>query len=98
MAAYIIADIGEIHDQATYDEYKKHTPGAIARFGGKFIVRGGKTETAEGEWRPARLVVIEFPSMDAAKKFYASPEYAARILLLRLKASRGGKVIFVEGV
>ncbi len=97
MSAYILADIGEIHDQAKYDEYKTHTPAAIARFGGRFIVRGGKTEAAEGDWRPVRLVVIEFPSMDAAKKFYTSPEYR-KILPLRLTASRGGKVIFVDGV
>jgi uncharacterized protein (DUF1330 family) len=98
MAAYIIAEIGEIHDHATYDEYKKHTPGAIARFGGRFIIRGGKTEAAEGAWAPARLVVIEFPDMKSAKAFYASPEYKDNILPLRLKASRGGKVIFAEGV
>jgi uncharacterized protein (DUF1330 family) len=98
MAAYIIAEIGEIHDQATYDEYKKHTPGAIARFGGRFIIRGGKTEAAEGAWAPTRLVVIEFPDMKSAKAFYASPDYQNRILPLRLKASRGGKVIFAEGV
>lgn len=97
MAAYILAEIGEIHDQATYDQYRAQTPGCIAKFGGRFIVRGGKTEAVEGDWRPGRLVVIEFPDMATAKKFYDSPEYR-KILPLRLKASRGGKVIFAEGV
>ena len=97
MAAYLIADIGEIHDQATYDRYRAQTPGLIQKAGGRFIVRGGKTETVEGDWQPGRLVVIEFPDMAAAKRFYASPAYR-EILPLRLKASRGGKVLFVEGV
>lgn len=97
MAAYIVAEIGEIHDTATYDAYRAQTPGCIAKFGGRFIIRGGKVDVAEGQWNPARLVVIEFPDMATAKRFYASPEYQ-KILPLRLKASRGGKVIFVEGV
>ena len=97
MAVYLIADIGEIHDQATYDRYRAQTPGVIGKFGGRFIVRGGKTETVEGDWRPGRLVVIEFPDMPTARRFYDSPEYR-KILPLRLNASRGGKVLFVEGV
>ncbi len=97
MPAYILAEIGEIHDQATYDRYRAETPGAIGKFGGRFLVRGGKTEAVEGDWLPGRLVVIEFPDMATAKRFYASPEYQ-KILPLRLTASRGGKVIFAEGV
>jgi len=96
MAAYLVADIAGIDDTASYDEYRKHTPGAIAQFGGKFIVRGGKTESKEGDWNPHRFVVIEFPDMAAARRFYHSPEYQ-KILPLRLKASQG-KVLLVEGV
>ncbi|MGQ0675853.1 MAG: DUF1330 domain-containing protein [Rhodospirillales bacterium] len=97
MSAYIIADIGEIHDQATYDRYRAQTPGLIQKWRGRFVIRGGKTEAAEGAWQPGRLVVIEFPDMATAKGFYASPEYR-EILPLRLNASSGGKVIFAEGV
>jgi uncharacterized protein (DUF1330 family) len=97
LAAYIVAEIGEIHDQKLYDRYRAQTPGCIAKFGGRFLIRGGQVEAAEGQWKPARLVVIEFPDMATAKRFYASPEYR-EILPLRLNASRGGKVIFVEGV
>ena len=97
MPAYILAEIGEIHDQAMYDRYRAQTPGVIGKFGGRFLVRGGKTEAAEGDWLPGRLVVIEFPDMATAKRFYASPDYR-KILPLRLEASRGGKVIFAEGV
>lgn len=95
MAAYLIADIAEITDTATYDEYRKHTPGAVAAFGGKFIVRGGKTRSLEGNWTQERLVVIEFPDMASAERFYDSPEYQ-KILPLRLKASKG-RALLVEG-
>lgn len=96
MAAYLIANIESIHDQASYDEYRKHTPGVIQQYGGKFIVRGGAVTALEGGWDPGRCVVIEFPDLTTAKKFYHSPEYQ-KILPLRLKASKG-KAIIVEGV
>ena len=63
--------------------------------GGKFVVRGGKHEVLEGEWRPVRLVVIEFPDMAALKAWYQSPEYTA-LIKLRQGASRGS-LIAVEG-
>jgi len=96
MAAYLIADIQEITDTARYDEYRKHTPGAIAAYGGKFVVRGGKTKSLEGDWTQERFVVIEFPDMAAAERFYRSPEYQ-KILPLRLQASKG-RALLVEGV
>lgn len=96
MPAYLIADIAEITDAKSYDEYRKHTPGAIAAFGGKFIVRGGKTKSLEGGWTQERLVMIEFPDMAAAERFYHSPEYQ-KILPLRLKASKG-RALLVEGI
>jgi uncharacterized protein (DUF1330 family) len=96
MAAYLIADIASIHDPATYDEYRRHTPGVIQRYGGRFVVRGGRTDPLEGGWNPGRVVVIEFPDMVAARRFYDSPEYQ-KVLPLRLKASKG-RAILVEGV
>lgn len=96
MAAYLIADIGNIHDTAIYDEYRKHTPGVIQQYGGKFVVRGGRTESLEGGWNPGRVVVIEFADVASARRFYDSPEYQ-KILPLRLKASNG-RAILVEGI
>ena len=64
MPAYLIADT-HITDHATYDEYKRQVAPLIAKFGGRFLVRGGAHEVLEGTWQPARLVVIEFPDMDA---------------------------------
>jgi uncharacterized protein (DUF1330 family) len=92
--AYVIAEV-DVTDPATYEEYRKLVPPTIARHGGKFLVRGGAVETKEGGWQPKRLVVLEFASMDQARKWYHSPEYAPA-LALRLKAARS-KVLLVEG-
>ena len=76
MVAYIIVD-SEILDPAKYEEYKKLTPQAIAKHGGRFLVRGGQSVVLEGDWRPNRVVVIEFPTLEAARNFYTSVEYTA---------------------
>ena len=65
--AYIIVEIS-IHDPKGYEEYKKLAPASIAAFGGEFLIRGGKIETLEGDWTPERIVVVEFPDMETAKK------------------------------
>lgn len=92
--AYIVAHVG-IEDWDAYREYMRHTPRAIERFGGRFIVRGGAMETLEGPEETLRLVVIEFPSMDSARAFYRSDEYAA------IKTLRDGagfaKFVLVDG-
>ena len=95
MPAYLIGDI-DVQDAAAYEAYKKITPGAIAAYGGRFIVRGGGIETKEGGWKPSRLVVVEFPSMEQAKKFYDSPEYAPA-LAIRLKAAKS-RLILADGL
>jgi uncharacterized protein (DUF1330 family) len=95
MAAYVIGEI-EITDPQTYQDYAKDVPGTIARYGGKYLVRGGRTEAKEGDWEPRRMVVLEFASLEQARKWYDSPEYAP-LRALRQRASRG-RLIFVEGV
>jgi uncharacterized protein (DUF1330 family) len=94
MPACFIAEI-EITDAETYARYARDVPATIARFGGAYLVRGGAISEAEGGWSPKRLVVLTFPSMGAAKAWYASPEYQA-ILPLRLTAARC-RSVFVEG-
>ena len=94
MAAYIIVEV-ETTDEALMAEYRKHTPGAIAKFGGKFIVRGGKTKTLEGGWTPSRMVVLEFPDYEKAEAFYDGEHYKP-ILEMRLKAGKS-KAILVDG-
>jgi len=74
MAAYLIVDI-DIRDAAGLEEYRNRIPGTLAKYGGRFIVRGGKFEKLEGDWEPRRLVVLEFPSVKQAKEWYDSEEY-----------------------
>ena len=94
MKGYVIAEI-EITDPATFQEYGRQVPATIAKFGGRYLVRGGSIEAVEGGWNPRRLVVLEFPSMDQARKWYHSEEYKP-LIALRQKGSRG-KLVFVEG-
>ena len=94
MAAYVIAEV-DVQDAALFEEYRKLVPPTIAKHGGKYIVRGGATETKEGGWTPKRLVVLEFPTMDQARKWYHSPDYAPA-LAMRLKAAKS-RVLLVEG-
>lgn len=75
MAAYIIAKVN-VTDWEKYNEYIKVTPGIIAKYEGRFIVRGGETVTLEGPQEKWRIVVVEFPDLAKAKAFYHSPEYA----------------------
>jgi uncharacterized protein (DUF1330 family) len=92
--AYLIVEV-ETTDPELMAKYREGTPAAIARHGGKFIVRGGATHTLEGGWTPPRLVVVEFPSLQKAKDFYACPHYKP-LLKMRLKAGKN-KAILVEG-
>ncbi len=94
MTAYVISDI-DIHDAEAYREYAALVPGTLEPFGGRFLVRGGDHETLEGEWHPHRLVVIEFPSADQARRWHESEGYAAAVAI-RHRASTGS-VVLVEG-
>jgi uncharacterized protein (DUF1330 family) len=95
MAAYIIAEIS-IHNPELMEEYKKLTPDTLTAFGGKFIIRGGKTLTIEGEWNPDRIVVLEFPSIENAQAWLNSEKYH-HAKQIRQKAALT-KMILVEGV
>ncbi len=74
MTAYVIANI-EVTDPERYEDYKRASGAALEPYGGRFIVRGGEAETLEGEWKPRRLVVIEFDSVERARAWWASEEY-----------------------
>lgn len=75
MAAYIIVDI-EITDPKNYETVKKLTPPIVAKYGGKYLSRGGITEVIEGDWYPKRLVILEFKDSEQAKKWLDSPEFS----------------------
>lgn len=94
MVAYFINDM-EVQDPTLLEEYKKLSPATVAQYGGRFLARGGRLEVLEGSWSPKRLVILEFPSVEQAKKWFDSPEYApAR--KLRQQASRSN-IVVVEG-
>lgn len=95
MAAYVIVDI-DVADPVTYEEYKKLAPPTIAAYGGKYLARGGTAEVLEGQWTPKRLVILEFPTVDQAKKWLNSPEYTST-KKLRHKAATSNMII-VPGV
>ena len=95
MSAYMIVDI-EIHDAAAYDEYRKVVGATLAKYGGKFVVRGGKIDVLEGNWNPKRIVVLEFESAARVREWYDSEEYRVP-KQIRMKASKGN-VIVVDGV
>jgi uncharacterized protein (DUF1330 family) len=95
MPAYLIVET-DITDPEQYELYKAASPGAVEAGGGRFVVRGGETAVLEGDWNPTRLVVLEFPDLETAKRFYESPEYQAA------KALREGaahlNMVAVEGI
>lgn len=74
MPAYVIVET-DIHDPERYERYKQASPGAVGAGGGRFIARGGELAVLEGNWHPKRLVLLEFGSLDAATRWYASPIY-----------------------
>jgi uncharacterized protein (DUF1330 family) len=95
MAAYLVVDI-DVTNPAQFEEYKKLAPAAIAKYGGRYIIRGGAYEVLEGAWKPQRLTVVEFDSMEKAKAFYHSPEYQVAI-----KARHGAanmNMLLVQGI
>jgi uncharacterized protein (DUF1330 family) len=95
MPAYVIANV-TVKDPVRYEDYRRLVTPTLAKFGGRFIVRGGRVEVLEGDWRPSRLVLIEFPSADAAREWWNSPEYseARRIR----QATSDGTLLLLEGV
>jgi uncharacterized protein (DUF1330 family) len=95
-AAYIIVDM-QISDMEQYKQYMAAAPAAVAAAGGEYLVRGGRFEALEGDWQPARLAMLRFPSYEQAKAFYDSELYR------QARAKREGateffNLVLVEGV
>jgi uncharacterized protein (DUF1330 family) len=95
MAAYLVVDI-EVTNAAQFEEYKRLAPVAMAKYGGRYLIRGGAYEAIEGDWKPQRLTVVEFDSMEKAKAFYRSPEYQAAIQAR--KGAANMKMLLVQGI
>jgi len=94
MSAYVIVEVS-IHNHKEYEEYKKLTPASITEYGGRFVIRGAKTESLEGDWNPERIVVLEFPTVERAKEWWNSNEYAPAKKIRHQTAT--SKMIVVQG-
>ncbi len=75
MPAYVVVNI-DVLDPVRYEEYKRLATPTVEAHGGRYLVRGGRTEVLEGKWIPRRIVVLEFPTVAQAKAWWDSPEYA----------------------
>lgn len=95
MSAYIVVNI-EITDPERYAEYIRIAPPSIEQYGGRYITRGGTAENLEGTWQPKRFVILEFPSYERAKAWWASPEYAGPKALRQRSAIT--EMILVDGM
>jgi uncharacterized protein (DUF1330 family) len=95
MPAYVIVET-DIQDADQYEHYKAASPGTIEAFGGRFLVRGGEIATLEGDWRPPRLVLVEFPDLDTARRWYDSELY--RDARRQREGAATLRMVAVEGV
>lgn len=95
MSAFVIANV-DVHKTADYERYRAAVPATVTSSGGRYLARGGGVEVKEGSWIPKRLVILEFPSMDAARAWWESSEYAPLKALRNNCASTD--LIIVEGV
>ena len=95
MPAYMIAEL-DVTDAPTFEQYRQQVPGTLPKYGGRFLVRGGAVQTLEGDWKPTRLVVLEFPSLEQAQRWYDCEEYRGP-KALRLRSART-KLLLIEGV
>jgi uncharacterized protein (DUF1330 family) len=95
MAAYVISDV-EFLDRALVENYRTLAQAAIAKYGGRYLVRGGTIEPVEGDWAPSNVIIVEFPTMARAREWYRSAEYAGALEISRRALRR--RLIFVDGV
>ena len=94
MTAYVIAEV-EVTDPEGYGPYTLAVPATIAHYGGRFLVRGGAADVLEGDWPALRRVIIEFPTVEAARAWWDSPEYEKPKAMRR--AHSKGRLILLEG-
>ena len=95
MAAYVISEV-DVRDPEGFETYRSMAAPTIARYGGRYLVRGGQAALAEGSPEPNNIIVVEFPSMQRLLEWYASPEYAEALKVRRTVLDR--RLIFVEGI
>jgi uncharacterized protein (DUF1330 family) len=95
MPAYLISDVS-IRDNQAFQVYRTRAAASIAKYGGRYLVRGGAIEPLEGNWSPKTIIVVEFPDIERARAWYRSPEYAAALEVRDEALSRN--LILVDGI
>jgi uncharacterized protein (DUF1330 family) len=95
MSAYVISEL-EVRDPVSIETYRTIAAKSIAQYGGRYLVRGGAANAAKGGPPAKNIIVVEFPSMERLRQWYASPEYAEALKVRRTALDR--RLIFVEGV
>ena len=96
MSVYMIIEAKEVVDKQKYSEYVRKVPSTIEKFGGKYLARGGHVTVVSGDWNPARLIVVEFTSMEKFNAWWRSPEYQA-VAPLREQSAKANAIV-VNGV
>ncbi|OBQ60033.1 DUF1330 domain-containing protein [Mesorhizobium erdmanii] len=95
MPAYVISDV-TVRNEAAFQTYRSRAAASIAQYGGRYLVRGGEVDTLEGAWHPGPLIVVEFPDIEQARRWYASVEYAAALDVRDAALSR--HLILIDGM
>ncbi|MEI9403928.1 DUF1330 domain-containing protein [Mesorhizobium argentiipisi] len=95
MPVYVISDV-TIRDREAFETYRTRAAASIAAHGGRYLVRGGEVETLEGSWKPEPLIVVEFPDIETARRWYRSGEYADALEVRDVALSRN--LILVDGI
>jgi uncharacterized protein (DUF1330 family) len=96
MAAYVISEISAILDPVLTEKYRSLAQTSIKQYGGRYIVRGSAIEKIEAESAPQAIVIVEFPTVEKAREWYRSPEYAEALAIRPMALNR--RLLFVEGV
>ncbi len=94
MAAYCLFDNVKVHDPAKLEQYAAAVEPIVRRYGGRYVLKGGRCDVVEGKWRPTYPVMIEFPGLEQAYGWYNSEEYQ-ELKELRLSAGKYNAV-FME--
>jgi len=96
MPAYVISEVAVL-DEDQADAYRTLAAASIGRHGGRYLVRGAEPEAVEGAWETSRrMIIVEFPTMEAAREWYASPEYAEALKIREDALDR--RLLFAEGL
>jgi uncharacterized protein (DUF1330 family) len=96
MSAYVISEVDDVRDAAEFEVYRSLAAKAIAHYGGRYLIRGGAANLIEGGPPPKNIIVVEFPTMERLREWYASPEYVEALNVRQTAFDR--RLIFVDGV